>query len=120
MTRSMERSYEWRVTDRETLSPRMILSVHRSEILAVDMRVNLRRRDVGVAEHFLNGTKVGATLEQVCGERVSQCMRRDVLRNLRPLDVVAQDLPGAHARERASARVQNENSLPFAALEPGT
>jgi hypothetical protein len=41
----------------------MILFVHCSEILAVDVRVNLRCRNVGVAEHFLHGAKIGPALE---------------------------------------------------------
>ena len=36
------------------------------------MRVDLGRRQVGVAEQFLNGTQVGATVEQVRREAVAQ------------------------------------------------
>ena len=38
----------------------MILPVHAAEVLAVHVRVDLGRRDVGVAEHLLDRAKVGA------------------------------------------------------------
>jgi hypothetical protein len=40
----------------------MILFVHGSEILAVDMRVNLRRRNVGMAEQLLHDAQIRAIL----------------------------------------------------------
>ena len=36
------------------------------------VRVNLRRRQVGVPEHHLNGAEVGAALEKVGRKRVSK------------------------------------------------
>jgi len=39
------------------------------------MRVDLGGRDVGMAEHGLDGAKVGAPLEQVARERSEQGMR---------------------------------------------
>jgi hypothetical protein len=38
----------------------MKLSVHGFEPLLIDMRVNLRRRNIRVAEHFLDNAQVGA------------------------------------------------------------
>src|SRR5437588_7062585 len=43
------------------------------------MRVDLRRRDVRVAEHRLHGAQVGAALEQMGGEAVAQRVRIDAL-----------------------------------------
>ena len=40
------------------------------------MRVNLRRRDVGMPQHRLHGSQVGPPLQQVRGEGMSQHMRR--------------------------------------------
>ena len=45
------------------LSPRVKHLVRRPEIFAVDMRVDLCGREIGVSQHFLHGAKVGATLE---------------------------------------------------------
>ena len=44
---------------------------------AVDMGVNLRRGDVGVAKQRLQHAQVGAARQQVRGERVAQDMRAD-------------------------------------------
>ena len=44
------------------------------------MRVDLRRGDIGMAEHELHAAQVGAALEQVAGEGVAQHVRRDARR----------------------------------------
>ncbi len=44
-----------------------------------DMRVDLRRRDIAVTQQRLDRTRVSAVLQQMRGETVAQCMRRDIL-----------------------------------------
>src|SRR5690349_15608968 len=95
----------------------MITPMHLSQILPVDVGVDLGRRDVYVAEHLLDRTKVGAALEEMRGEGVSQGVRRDMLRDAHSLHVTAKDLPRAHPRQRASACIEEENPLSFALLE---
>ena len=41
-----------------------------------DMRVDHRRLNVLVAQHFLNRANVVASLDQMRGDRVPQCVRR--------------------------------------------
>lgn len=48
-----------------------------------DVRVNLRGRDVGVTEHFLNGAQIGAVLQQMRGETMTQRVRRNPTRKIR-------------------------------------
>ncbi len=50
---------------------RMKLPVHRFESRAIDMRIDLCRRDVGVTQHRLDRSQVGAAFEQVRGEGVA-------------------------------------------------
>ncbi len=45
--------------------------MHFEKVVPVDVRVDLRRGEVGVPKHFLNRTQIGPTLEEVRGERVS-------------------------------------------------
>jgi hypothetical protein len=40
----------------------MELLVHASQVLAIDVGVNLCGGDVHVAEHLLNGSEIGTTL----------------------------------------------------------
>jgi len=40
------------------LRPWMKLSMHRFQSLLIDMRVNLRGRNIGMSEHFLNDPQV--------------------------------------------------------------
>src|SRR5690349_15973084 len=42
---------------------RMILLMYLPQILPIDVSINLRRRNVSVAKHFLNRTQIGAALE---------------------------------------------------------
>lgn len=51
---------------------------HGLEAAFFDVGVNLRGRDVGVAEEFLNDAQVGAAAEQVGGEAVAHKMGVDI------------------------------------------
>ncbi len=46
----------------------MKLVVDCFESLLIDMRIDLRRRNIGVTEHFLNNPQVRAIAEEMCGE----------------------------------------------------
>src|SRR5579859_2230296 len=63
---------------------RVIALVDRAQIITVNVRVELRRREVDVAEHFLNRAEVGAALEEVGRECMTQRVRRDALGEPRP------------------------------------
>src|SRR5689334_16391863 len=96
----------------------MILAVYRPKILAIDVSVDLRGRDVRVPKHFLDRPQVGASLQQVGCKRVSERVGRHVLFNSRAFDVLPEDLPGTHARERLPPDIEKERSTPFPVLEP--
>ena len=74
-----------------------------------DVRVQLRRRQVGVPEHLLDRAEVGAAFEEVRGEGVAQQVRVDAL-GLEPGHggEPAQDEERPRARERAAPRVEEE------------
>ena len=67
-----------------------------------DVRVDLRRRQVRVTEHHLDGAQVGAALEQVRRERMAQDVRAQ--RRGRP-GLRAVRLAGSSRSRRASARL---------------
>ena len=50
------------------------------EAAHVHVRVDLRRADVRMAQHLLNGADVRAVLEQVRREAVAEDVRRDAVR----------------------------------------
>ena len=45
------------------------------KVFARDMGIDLRSRNVGVAEHLLDGTNIGVILDQVRRERMPQRVR---------------------------------------------
>src|SRR6185436_4003148 len=57
--------------------PRVELVVDLAQPFAADVRVDLRGRDVRVAEHRLQRAQVRPALEQVRRERVAQHVRRE-------------------------------------------
>src|SRR5262249_27261566 len=59
---------------RRGLAPWVKLLMNPFESRWIDMRVDLRGADAGVAEHFLNLSEVGAPGDQVRGEAVTQCV----------------------------------------------
>ena len=73
-------------TNCNVLGKRLSLSESRARVKAIvdraqprleHVRVDLRRRQIGVAEHHLDGAQVGAALEQVRRERVAQHVRAE-------------------------------------------
>src|SRR5438552_16778556 len=71
--------------------------------------VKLRRREVGVAEHLLDASQVGASLEEMRRERMAQQVRVDAGRlqpGLRGSPAQDQECPGA--RERPALCVEKE------------
>ena len=67
--------------------------MHSLEPLLIDMRVDLCRRYVGVAQHFLDDSKIRAVAEQMRCEAVPQKVRINVLFQSSPLRVLLNDLP---------------------------
>src|ERR1700759_1537018 len=53
--------------------------VEGAQVAARQVRVDLGRADVGVAQHGLHGAQIGAALDEVGRERVPQLVRRDAL-----------------------------------------
>src|SRR5687767_11619093 len=62
--------------------PRMESIVDGAQTRFDNMRVNLRRRQVCVAEHHLNRPKIGAPFEQVRGERMTDHVRAERTREV--------------------------------------
>lgn len=75
----------------------MKLSVNAPKVFAVDVGVDLRRRNIGVAKHFLYGAKVGATFEKVSCKGMSESVRRHALRDACLVDVFTKNFPRSHA-----------------------
>src|SRR6266850_2217844 len=55
----------------------MMSAVDAAEPLAIDVRVDLRGRDVGVTEHLLHRPEVGAVLEEMRGEGMPENVRAE-------------------------------------------
>ena len=55
--------------------PRVRRVIHLGQVLKVEPCVDLRGRDVGVAQQLLHRTQVATALQQVAGERVAQHVR---------------------------------------------
>jgi len=49
----------------------MRLVIHLGKMLKIQMRINLRGADVGMAEQFLHGAQVTAGFQQVTSEGVA-------------------------------------------------
>ncbi len=73
------------------------------------VRVELRRREVGVPEHLLNAAKVGAAFEQMGGEAVAEEVGVDPGRlEACRLGEPTEDEEGTGAGQRAAPRVEEE------------
>jgi hypothetical protein len=71
------------------------------------MGVDLRRRDVGMAEELLHRAQIGATLEEMAGKSVAENVRRDA-RGFDPGGRAAPSAPVRSWRVRCSRRSRKE------------
>ncbi len=69
--------------------------MHSFKPLLIDMRIDLRGRNIGVAQHLLDNPQIGAVSEQMGREAVSEKVRVNVLLQSGPLRVFFHDLPDA-------------------------
>jgi hypothetical protein len=76
----------------------MKLVMHRFQPLLIDMRINLRCRDIGVTEHFLNDAEVGAVAQQVRRETVPQKVRVNIHLQSRAARHCFDNLPDPYRR----------------------
>ena len=65
------------------------------ELFADEVRIDLRRGDVRMTEHFLNGMDIRTVFQQMCRERMAQRMRCDCLFDAGLRLVVLDELPEA-------------------------
>lgn len=63
--------------------------------LLIDMRINLRCRNVGVTQHFLNNAEIGAVPEEMRREAMPEKVRVNILLQSGPPRVFFHDLPNA-------------------------
>src|SRR5262245_28475589 len=89
--------------------PRMEPIVHRAQARFEDVRVDLRRGQIGMAEHHLNRAQVGAALEQMRRERVPHDVWAQRAPQAGLASVALQNLPEADARQRSTAGVDEEH-----------
>src|SRR5690625_658443 len=74
----------------------------------VHMRVDFSGQDGSVPEHLLHRAEIGSSLEQMCGERVSEDVGIDILCNAHLVCIVFDDLPDTDACERSTTLVQKD------------
>ncbi len=82
----------------------MKLVVDRLETRRVDVRVDLRGGDAGMAEHLLHLPQVGAATEHVRGEAMPQPMRTHRLGRAGPRGELLQQLPDPLSPQWSAAR----------------
>ena len=69
--------------------------MHSFKPLLIDMRIDLRRGNIGVAQHFLNDPQIGAVAEQMRCETVPKKVWVNIFRQSRASRVLFHDLPDA-------------------------
>ncbi len=84
--------------------------VDRLQAVAGEVRVDLRRREVGVPEQLLHGPEVGPTFEEVRGVRMTQHVRMqrpavgERVRGDHTVRLAGRDLPTATREEHGIGR----------------
>src|SRR5258706_7222951 len=101
------------------ISPsRVRLVINRGQLIQVQMRITLRRRQTGVAKKLLNHSKIGAAVQQVGGKAVAQPVRTHLDLNPGQLQMLFDDprhTPGGNSR---TAIVEKHHGFAFAGIIP--
>ncbi len=71
------------------------MPMHSFQSLLIDVCIDLRRRNVGMSEHFLDDAKIGSVPEQMRREAVSKKVRVNVLFESGTSRMFFHDLPDA-------------------------
>ena len=82
--------------------------VHFLDVLAIDVRIDLRRGNISMAEHLLNSAQVCSTLKKVSREGVTKHMWMHMLRKSGVLCCIADDFPDAHARQWTTTVIEEQ------------
>ena len=90
----------------------MTATVRFAEARHIDSRINLRRRDTFVSEHFLHLAQVGPALQKVRRETVSQRVRADRRRRADAERVLFNEFPKRLPTHSATA-ARNEGERRF-------
>src|SRR5574341_784578 len=90
------------------LSPWVVSIVDSFQVCPGDMGVDLSRRDIGVPQHHLDRSEIGAALEEVGGKRVAERVR--AYRTVDPCRprVGAENLPQTLAGQGPTQAIQEE------------
>src|SRR5882757_3399772 len=85
------------------LPSRMELVVDAAHPLFEDVGIDLRRRQIRVAQHHLDRAQVGTALQEVRGKGMSQSVRAQRPCKARLLRIALQDLPETNTRQSSTA-----------------
>ena len=72
--------------------------MHSFKPLLIDMRIDLRGRNIGVPKHLLNNPQIGPVPEQMRRETMAEKVRVNVLLQPRAPRVFLYDLPDTRRR----------------------
>jgi hypothetical protein len=82
----------------------MKLSMDCFQALLINVRVNLRRRNIRVSEHLLDDAQIGSIPKQMGGKTMPEQMRINVYPETGPARNAFDDLPNSRGGQFASAR----------------
>ena len=94
----------------------MMFAVEVFQALTSDMRIDLRRRQVAVAQQQLHDAQVCASIQQVRGKRMPQAVRRQFLADPGFFSIALDDVPERLARH-AVAPARREQVVGLALKE---
>ena len=80
------------------------------------MRIDLRRSNIGMPEHFLNDPQIAAIIQQVRGKTVAECVRLDILGEPGNARMFLDQMPDGFRAQAPAAR--REKNLGLRAIVP--
>src|SRR5687768_9625799 len=91
-----------------TIRTRVGLAIHVDQLRRIDVRIPLGGADARVAEQLLDGAQVGAALQEMRRERMTQRMRADAALSGELRHVFAQQTIDTAPREPRAAEIDEQ------------
>ena len=96
----------------------MRLVVDRLQTLRADVRVNLRRAQVGVPEQLLHAAQIGSRVKKMRGERMAQFVRGHIRRQTGGGQIKFEVALEAPRRQASAVLIDEERRLPPGVRRP--
>src|SRR6056297_2786739 len=93
--------------------PRVKSLMHLTEIIPVEMRINLCCCNIRMSQHFLNSSQIRTAFDKMCCKGMAENMWTHLFIDICQFYIFLNNLPHAHTAQRSATAIQKDNITGF-------